>query len=504
MSLNLAIMLRESALAFPAKPVALYDGGRLTYAELDALSDRFAAGLREAGLGPGEMLGLQLPNIPQFLIAYFGALKAGCVSVPLNVLLKAPEVAFCLGDSQARALVVWAGVAGEGMQGAADAGVSDVYVVNTPGVPEVPGARRFEELLAVEPESPPLEPTDPGETAVIVYTSGTTGRPKGAELTHFQLYMNADTPGRLFGIRDDDVVLVVLPLFHVFGLSSQLNVCVRFGATMSLVPRFEPGKVLEVMQRDGVTVFEGVPTMYVALLNHPQAADYDISKLRIGISGGAAIPAEVLDAFEERFGIVILEGYGLTETASTTTFNVSADDRKVYSVGKPTWGVEVQIWDDHNRPLPPGRDNVGELVIRGVNTMRGYYNNPQATAEAFAGGWFHSGDLGYVDEDGFFFIVDRMKELIIRGGYNVYPREVEEVLYAHPAVAAAAVVGVPDERLGEEVKAFVAPKPGATVVEEEIVEYVKARVAAYKYPRIVEIRDELPIGPTGKILKKEL
>ena len=390
------------------------------------------------------------------------------------------------------------------MQGAADAGVSDVYVVNTPGVPEVPGARRFEELLAVEPESPPLEPTDPGETAVIVYTSGTTGRPKGAELTHFQLYMNADTPGRLFGIRDDDVVLVVLPLFHVFGLSSQLNVCVRFGATMSLVPRFEPGKVLEVMQRDGVTVFEGVPTMYVALLNHPQAADYDISKLRIGISGGAAIPAEVLDAFEERFGIVILEGYGLTETASTTTFNVSADDRKIYSVGKPTWGVEVQIWDDHDRPLPPGRDNVGELVIRGVNTMRGYYNNPQATAEAFAGGWFHSGDLGYVDEDGFFFIVDRMKELIIRGGYNVYPREVEEVLYAHPAVAAAAVVGVPDERLGEEVKAFVAPKPGATVVEEEIVEYVKARVAAYKYPRIVEIRDELPIGPTGKILKKEL
>ena len=504
MSLNLATMLRESALAYPDKPVALYDGGRLSYAELDALTDRFAVGLRASGVGPGETVGLQLPNIPQFLIAYFGMLKAGCIAVPLNVLLKAPEVAFCLGNAQARALVTWAGVADEAMKGAADAGVSAVYVVNTPGVPEAEAGHRFEELLAVEPETPPMEQTDPGDTAVIVYTSGTTGTPKGAELTHFQLYMNADTPGRVFGIRDDDVVLVVLPLFHVFGLSSQLNVCVRFGATMSLVPRFDPAKVLEVMQRDGVTVFEGVPTMYIALLHHPDLADYDVSKLRIGISGGAPIPAEVIDAFEQKFGIVILEGYGLTETASTTTFNVSASERKIYSVGKPIWGVEVQVWDDDNRPLPPGSDHIGELVIRGVNTMRGYFGNPAATAEAFAGGWFHSGDLGYRDEDGYYFIVDRKKELIIRGGYNVYPREVEEVLYTHPSVAAAAVVGVPDERLGEEVKAYVETKPGTTATEEELVAYVKTRVAAYKYPRTVEIRAELPKGPTGKILKKEL
>ena len=504
MSLNLATMLRESALAYPDKPVALFDGGRLSYAELDALSDRFAVGLRASGVGPGETVGLQLPNIPHFLIAYFGMLKAGCIAVPLNVLLKAPEVAFSLGDARARALVTWAGVADEAMQGAADAGVSAVYVVNTPGVPEAQAGHRFEELLAVEPETPPMEQTDPGATAVIVYTSGTTGTPKGAELTHFQLYMNADTPGRVFGIRDDDVVMVVLPLFHVFGLSSQLNVCVRFGATMSLVPRFEPAKVLEVMQRDGVTIFEGVPTMYIALLQHPTLADYDMSKLRIGISGGAPIPAEVIDAFEQRFGIVILEGYGLTETASTTTFNISADERKIYSVGKPIWGVEVQIWDDDNRPLPAGADHIGEIVIRGVNTMRGYFGNPEATAEAFAGGWFHSGDLGYRDEDGFYFIVDRKKELIIRGGYNVYPREVEEVLYTHPAVAAAAVVGVPDERLGEEVMAYVETKSGATTSEQELIAYVKSRVAAYKYPRTVEIRAELPKGPTGKILKKEL
>jgi long-chain acyl-CoA synthetase len=504
MSLNLATTLRESAAAYPDKAAALFEGGRLTYADLDALSDRFAAGLRASGVRPGDTVGLQLPNIPQFLIAYFGMLKAGCIGVPLNVLLKAPELAFCLGDAQARALVTWAGVADEAVKGAADAGVTTVYVTNTPGAPEITDGHRFEELLAVEPQTSPLESTDPSDTAVIVYTSGTTGTPKGAELTHYQLYMNADTPGRLFGIRDDDVVLVVLPLFHVFGLSSQLNVCVRFGATMSLVPRFDPAKVLEVMQRDGVTVFEGVPTMYVALLNHPQVGDYDLSRLRIGISGGAPIPAEVLDAFEEKFGIVILEGYGLTETASTTTFNVSAEERKIYSVGKPIWGVEVQIWDDEGRPLPAGSDHVGELVIRGVNTMRGYYRNPEATTEAFAGGWFHSGDLGYRDEDGFYFIVDRKKDLIIRGGYNVYPREVEEAFYTHPAVAGAAVIGVPDQRLGEEVKAFVELKPGAAATEQELIAHMKQRVAAYKYPRMVEIREDLPKGPTGKILKKEL
>jgi len=504
MSLNLATMLRESAMAYPDKPVGLFDGGRLTYRELDALSDRLAVGLRASGLEPGDRVGLQLPNVPQFLIAYFGVLKAGCIAVPLNVLLKAPELAYCLGDAQARTLVTWADIAEEAIEGAGTAAVSTVYVVNTSGAPELAAGRRFEELLRDAPNTHPMAQTDPGDTAVIVYTSGTTGVPKGAELTHFQLFMNADTPGRVFGIRDDDIVMVALPLFHVFGLSSALNVCVRFGATMSLVPRFDATKALEVIQRDGVTIFDGVPTMYVALLRHPNLGDYDVSTLRIGISGGAPLPAEVLDAFEEKFGVVILEGYGLTETASTTTFNVSADERKIYSVGKPIWGVEVEIWDNKNRPLPEGPDNIGEIVIRGVNTMRGYFRKPKETAEAFAGGWLHSGDLGYRDEDGFYFIVDRKKDLIIRSGYNIYPREVEEVLYTHPAVANAAVIGVPDDVAGEEIKAFVQLKTGSTASEGEIIDYVKARIAAYKYPRIVEFSDGLPIGPTGKVLKKEL
>jgi long-chain acyl-CoA synthetase len=502
-TLNLATMLRESARANPTKAVALFDGGRMTYAELDELSDRFAAGLRQEGLGRGDTVALQLPNLPHFLIAYFGLLKNGSVVVPLNVLLKAPEVAYHLGNSGARALITWSGFAEEAVKGAVAAGVRQTYVLDTTGIDRPELSRPFETLMA-EPDGVEIAATDPGETAVIIYTSGTTGRPKGAELSHFQLFMNADTPGRVFGIEPDDVVLVVLPLFHVFGLSSQLNVCVRFGATMSLVTRFDPTKVLEVIQRDRVTIFEGVPTMYIALLNHPAVDQYDLSSLRVGISGGAAIPAEVLDEFEQKFGIVILEGYGLSETASTATFNFSVDDRRIYSVGKPIWGVDVQVWDERRVPLPAGREHVGELVIRGVNTMNCYHDNPEATAEAFADGWFHTGDLGYVDEDGYFFIVDRKKDLIIRGGYNVYPREVEEVLYTHPSVAEAAVIGVPHDRLGEEVLAFVELKPGCSATEEALIEFTKDRLAAYKYPRRVEFRSALPKLATGKIAKAVL
>ena len=504
MTLNFATVLKEAAHQQPDKVAAFFEGGRMTYAQLDALSDRFAAGLRLDGIGPGDPVALQLPNLPHFLIAYFGMLKNGSVAVPLNVLLKAREVEYHLSDSGARALLTWSGVADEAAKGAAGAGLDRIFIVDTEGVGQPHLGRPFEDLIPEADGATPFEQTDPGDTAVIVYTSGTTGKPKGAELTHFQLYMNADTPGRLFGIEPDDVVLVVLPLFHVFGLSSQLNVCVRFASTMSLLPRFDPAKVLEVIQRDRVTVFEGVPTMYVSLLNYPAVDQYDLSSLRVGISGGAAMAAEVLDEFERKFGVVILEGYGLSETASTTTFNVSAEDRRIYSVGKPIWGVEVQIWDDHGLQLPVGPEHVGELVVRGVNTMRGYHNNPEATTEAFDGGWFHTGDLGYVDQDGFFFIVDRKKDLIIRGGYNVYPREIEEVLYTHPAVSEAAVVGIPHSLLGQEVKAFVELKPGMTASEDELIAYTKERLAAYKYPRSVEFRSQLPKGATGKIVKNSL
>ncbi len=460
MKFNLAVILREAAQAASDKPAVLFAGGKLTYAELDALSDRLAAGLSAAGSRPGERVAVQLPNIPQFVIAYFGILKAGAVAVPLNVLLKAPEIEFSLLDCGAVALVTWAGCLQQAAKAAAGAGIA-------PPLRRRPRERRPRRgaIRAAAGRRarrhrrwPAAQVTD---TAVIVYTSGTTGRPKGAELTHLQLYMNADIPGRLFGVRPDDIVITVLPLFHVFGLSSILNVCVRFGCTMSLIPRFDPATVLAAIQRDRATIFEGVPTMFIALLSHPELSSYDVSSLRIAISGGASIPGPVLDEFERRFGVLILEGYGLTETASTTTFNRSADDRRVYSVGKPIWGTQTEVWDGGGKPLPPGRDHVGEVVTRGLHVMKGYLNNPEATAEVFTGDWLHTGDLGYFDEDGYLFIAGRIKELIIRGGYNVYPAEIEDVLHSHPAVEEAAVVGVPHDVLGEEVKAVVICRPGA-------------------------------------------
>jgi len=498
MSFNLAVILSETAHATPDKPVATFDGGRLSYAELDLASGLLAANLAAAGIEPGDRVALQLPNIPQFLIAYFGILKAGAVVVPLNVLLRAPEVAYHLADSGARALVTWAGVLAEAAKGAEAAGVDAVYAVGTDL------ALPFERLL--DRAAPPLETVtrQPTDTAVIVYTSGTTGRPKGAELTHIQLYMNADIPGRLFDVQQDDVVITALPLFHVFGLSSILDVCVRFGCTMSLIPRFTAAAALTAIQRDRATIFEGVPTMFADLLSCPDLDGYDLSSLRVAISGGASIPSPVLDAFEQRFGVVILEGYGMTETASTTTFNISAAERRAYSVGKPIWGTQTQVWDPDCRRLPPGRENVGEVVTRGLHVMKGYWQNPEATEAAFTGDWLHTGDLGYFDEDGFLFIVSRKKELIIRGGYNVYPSEIENVLHAHPAIAEAAVVGVPDERLGEEVMAVIVLRSGMELAEADLVAYCRGQLAAYKCPRIHQFRTELPKNTLGKVLKDEL
>jgi long-chain acyl-CoA synthetase len=502
MDFNLAVMLRESARRAPIKTAVILGGTRLSYAQLDELSDRAAASLAAAGLTPGGRVGLQLPNIPQFIIAYFGILKAGGVVVPMNVLLKAPEIEFQLRDSGARILISYGAILDESAKAAEAAAVTSLYVVTAAG-PSAAGTA-FEALLASDPPGPQLAGRSPADPAVIIYTSGTTGTPKGAVLSHLSLYMNADIPGRLFEFNPGDTVLVALPLFHVFGLSSVMNTCILLGGTMTLVPRFEPRAVLEVMQRDRVTVFMGVPTMFIALLQAADSAAYDLSSLRVAVSGGAPIPAEVIDSFENRFGVPILEGYGLSESSSAATFNISVTERKVYSVGKPIWGTSIQIWDADSRPLPPGAGQVGEIVLRGANIMIGYHNNPEATAQAFAGGWFHTGDLGYLDEDGFLFIVDRIKDLIIRGGYNVYPREVEEVIYAHPAVAEAAVIGVPDPMMGEEVRAIVAVKPGQSVTEAELIEFVKERAAAYKYPRTIEFRDSLPKNATGKILKKEL
>lgn len=503
MTFNLASALRESARENPDKPLIHFAGRAFTYAEVDKTSGRVASGLLGLGLEPGAKVAVQLPNLPQFLFTYFGILKAGLAMVPLNPLLTAQEIAYHLQDSDAEVLVTFEQCAEAAHRGAALTGGITTFVVNIPGSDLRPdGTRSYDELYAEDTGE--IHPTTAYDTAVLLYTSGTTGKPKGAELTHFQLYMNCTTLGEVLGFRPDDVGVAALPLFHVFGLSSVLNVAVRRGGTLVLLPRFEAAAVLEAIAKYQCTHFYGVPTMYFELLKTDTTAR-NLSSLRRCISGGSAMPGEVIRALEEKIpGTVVLEGYGLSETASCATFNMSAAQRKVLSVGKPIWGIEVRVVDKADKELPPGRDHVGEILIRGHNILKGYYKRPEATAEALRDGWFHTGDLGYQDEDGYLFIVDRKKDLVIRGGYNVYPREVEEVLYEHPAITEAAVVGKPDEKLGEEVLAFVTLKPGTQVSGTDIIAFCKERLAAYKYPREVRLLSELPKGPTGKILKREL
>ena len=504
MSFNLATILTETTLAAPDAPAFRFGGSATTYRQLDEQSGRVAAGLRAQGLRPGEVVALQLPNVPPFLTAYFGALRAGLVVLPLNPLLMAPELEYHLGDSAARLLIGFEGMHAEAAKACETLGVPLYLAGVGPAGGSLPeGARPVSELFgALSAESADIEPRDPGDTAVLIYTSGTTGKPKGAELTHFQLYMNCTIAGQLFGYHSDDVTLAVLPFFHVFGLSSVINVAVRYGGCLSIVPRFTPAGVLDALEGDRCTVIGGVPTMLHALA-HQDITGRDLSALRVAVSGGASLPEDIMRTFEGKFGIEVLEGYGMSETASSCSFNRPGDTRAL-SIGKPMWGVTMRVGDAADRPLPPGRENVGEILIRGHNVMKGYLGRPEATAEALRDGWLHSGDLGYMDSDGFYFIVDRAKDLVIRGGYNVYPREIEEVLYAHPDIVEAAVIGKPDERLGEEVVAVVVARPGSELGAADVIAYCRERLAAYKYPREIRFMGELPKGPSGKILKSAL
>jgi len=490
--LNLATILTESA-ARGGDHVALkLDDAAVTYSQLDGASALMAGLLAEKGISPGDRVGIMLPNVPYFAVCYYGVLRAGGVVVPMNVLLKQREVAFYLRDPDAKLLLAWHGFAEDAQSGAHDAGVDCMLV--TPG--------EFEQLLSTAQPKPEVAETDDSDTAVILYTSGTTGTPKGAELTHANLRRNCEIARDLFGLGSEAVTLGALPLFHSFGQTCGLNATIAGGGTLTLIPRFDPGKALEIIQRDHVTVFEGVPTMYNAILHYPDASSFDTSTLVVCASGGAAMPVELMRGFEEKFGCKVLEGYGLSETSPVASFNHPDRERKPGSIGAPIEGVEMKVVDDDGHDLPAGE--VGEIVIRGHNLMKGYWNRADATAEAIRDGWFHTGDMAKVDEDGYFFIVDRKKDMIIRGGYNVYPREIEEVLYEHPAVREVAVVGVPHDELGEEVGAAVALKEGATASPDELREHVKSQVAAYKYPRHVWLVDDLPKGPTGKILKRQI
>ncbi len=513
--LNIVANLVRNAALLPGKAAIHFGETSLTYAQLDAAASQVANGLARRGVTKGDRVVLSCPNLPYFPIAYYGILKLGAVVVPINVLLKAPEIAYHLKDSEARAFLCFEGtpelpVGQAGFDGFRQAGTCAHFWMITadPAAPDrIAGGETLAMLMKGEAPVRELAPTDANDTAVILYTSGTTGTPKGAELTHANVAMNTQICQGFMKQDSRDVQLLAVPLFHTFGQTVQMNTAIMCGASIVLLARFDPDAVLAAMQRHRVTIFAGVPTMYIALLNLPGAAKrYDLKaiahSLRLGVSGGAAMPVEVIRQFESKFDVTILEGYGLSETSPVATFSHMDFDRIPGSVGQPVTGVEVRIVDDKGQPLPTGQD--GEVVVRGHNVMKGYYRRPEATAEAIRNGWFHTGDIGRFDGRGNLYIVDRLKDMIIRGGFNVYPRELEEVLMTHQAIAQVAVIGVPHETHGEEVKAVVVLKTGGDETPEAIIAWCKERMAGYKYPRIVQIVDAMPMTATGKVLKRVL
>jgi long-chain acyl-CoA synthetase len=510
--LNLAVVLDDAARDTPGRDALVFGGRRLTYAAVNAVANQVAALLRSRGVRPGDRVALACPNLPYFPMVYFGILKAGAVVVPLNVLLKRSEIAYHLDDSGAKALFCFEGTPelplGEAGWGAFGDAPECEHFFLLPVSPEAeaPYGESFWAAVGGRPETFETERTEATDTAVILYTSGTTGRPKGAELTHQNMVMNAMVTDAMFERTGDDVYLAALPLFHAFGQSVVLNAGFLRHATVVLMPRFEPGAALDLMLAERVTLFAGVPTMYWGLLGHDgghtrEDLDKIASTLSTAASGGAALPLEVLGRFADRFGVNIVEGYGLSETSPVASFNRPDRPTRPGSIGMPVWGVEMKLIDED---WNDAGDGPGEIAIRGHCVMKGYYERPEATAEVMRDGWFRTGDVARRDEDGYYYIIDRSKDMIIRGGFNVYPREVEEVLMTHPEVSLAAVVGVPHASHGEEVKAYVVPVPGSTAGADEIVAWARENLASYKYPRIVEFRDELPMTATGKILKREL
>jgi long-chain acyl-CoA synthetase len=513
--LNLAAVLEDSAREVPDRDCVVHGAARLTYAGLDAAAAQVAGALTARGIRPGDRVALSCPNLPSFPAVYYGILKAGAVVVPLNILLTEREIAYHLEDSAARAYFCFEGTAelpmgktgGAAFEAAAACEHFVLLTADPAATSPIADVETLAEFTHRQPVTFTSAATAETDTAVILYTSGTTGQPKGAELTHSNMVHNALLANRLFGLFPHDVHLVTLPLFHSFGQTVQMNAGFASRATVVLMDRFDARQALSLMQSERVTFFAGVPTMYHALLACEDAGEFDLSaiaaRMRIAVSGGAALPTELLRRFEQRFTVPILEGYGLSETSPIATFNRVDRPRRPGSIGVPAWGVEVKIVRPDGSAAGPGE--AGEIAIRGHNVMKGYFGRPEATAEAIdADGWLRTGDIGKRDGDGYLYIVDRKKDLIIRGGFNVYPRELEEVLLTHPGVSLAAVVGVPHHSHGEEVKAFVVRAPGATISEPELIAWCRQNMAAYKYPRVVEFRDSLPMTATGKILKREL
>ncbi len=495
-------VIRRGAEGYPGRDALLYRDRTITYGQLAAEVNRIAAGLRAHGIGPGDAVALLLPNCLEFTFVYYAATSIGALCVPANPLLKPAELEYIWGDCRSRMVVTAPGL----VPGVLEAGRNLPHLGSVLSIgpePAPAGALALEDILAAAP--PPaleLHGIQEDDPAVCIYTSGTTGRPKGALLSHKNLLANSRQVAEAFQFTRDDTVVCVLPLFHSFAATVCQNTILNCGARVVLLEQFHPARTLEAIAAFRATVFPAVPAMFAALLQFAGDRPEAFSTVRACVSGGAPMPVNIMEAFEKKFRTRVLEGDGPTECSPVTAVNPLNGPRKVGSIGLPIPGVEMCIFDEDDREVP--RNQVGEIVVRGENVMLGYLNQPQATAEAMRSGWYHTGDLGKQDEDGYFYIVDRKKDMLIVGGINVYPREVEDVLVTHPAVLDAAVIGDADPLKGEEVLAIVVRKPGAEVAEPDLIKHCRSRLANFKVPRRIIFRDTLPYSNTGKVLKRML
>jgi long-chain acyl-CoA synthetase len=515
---NLVTAVADTVDSAPEAPAIAFNGQEVSYGAFWERTGRFAKALDERGIGEGDRIGVYLPNLPQFVTAFYGTLRAGAVVVPMNPQYKAREISHLLGNSGAKAVVSLAENVDDVLEVAQDTDVEHVVSV---GETDSETAVDFEAFLASDTlASDTLDVVERADDDVAVqpYTSGTTGTPKGVLLTHHNLAWttraNADVPPG--GFQASDRLIGTLPLFHIYGMSVVMNGAMYSGGTYYPVPAWDAQTVMDQLETDEITIMFGVPAMFNDMINQPNAAEYDFDALRFVNSGGASLPIEVLERFESLYGVQLNEGYGLTETSPVTHAN-TVDARRKGSIGRPLEGVQAKVVTDAFEEVPRVEEGpvneadvalheiTGELVVAGPNVMKGYYGLPEANEEAFTEfdctRWFHTGDICYWDEDDFFYVVDREKHMIVTGGYNVYPREVEELLFEHEAVADAAVVGVPDDRRGETVKALVVLTPGAKTTPAEIKQYCLDTLAEYKHPREVEFVEELPRTTTGKVQK---
>lgn len=502
-TLSVAAILKESAERTPDSVAVVVGQTETSYAELWAQTRSYAGALRREGVAEGDAVAILIPNVADFARVYYAILALGGIVVPIHALLKADEIEFVLRDSGAMTLVCAAPLLPEGAKGAAQAGVPVLSVLSPDPIDGIP---QLEALAATAEPIRTYTPRRPSDTATILYTSGTTGKPKGAMGSHLALVEQTNTLLlSTFDMSPADTILGCLPLFHTFGQTCTLNTGLRAGAKIVMLPRFDGDTALRMLIDNECTIMMGVPTMYIALLEAAKKTT-DRPKLRYAVSGGASLPLAVIERFRAEFGVEIYEGYGLTETSPVASFNHVGRPPRAGSIGQAIWGVDVEIAkadvEDSIELLPV--DELGEIVVRGHNLMKGYLNLPEESAKAVVDGWFRTGDLGTKDADGYLWIVDRKKDMILRNGYNVYPREVEEVLAAHPSVSSAAVFGVAHEVHGQEIMAVVVLAPGADVDGSHLAEFAKEKLAAYKYPRRVEIVTTLPLGPSGKVLKREL